>query len=314
MITSVLISRDNEDTIETAIESVLPVSKQIVVIDTGSLDKTPQIAGRLGCEVHFLKWPENFSHARNHALRFARQRWILSIDTDEKLPEEFYSCLLNLPEDPGTGGLNVELVNVLEGGSESRHRYTRIFRNHPQIRYRGRIHEQIRPSIEGLGLVITESNIEIMHFGYESPGNDKKLRNKKLLLADLMDEPDNGWIKYHLGQTEFALNNFYEAENYFRMAIGSQGLDLAQTETALLRLGQIALKKGDVSEIDKLLNFRSNDVHREGLRLFVKAACHLERGEYGRAITIYRMPQLRASTMVDNKIVDKALTGLSGLA
>jgi glycosyltransferase involved in cell wall biosynthesis len=313
MITAVLISRDNEDTIETAIESVLPVSKQIVLVDTGSMDKTPQIAGRLGCEVHFMSWQDDFSLARNHALAFARQNWILSIDTDERLPEEYYDDLLNLPENPETGGLNVELVNVLEGGSESRHRYTRIFRNHPGIKYRGRIHEQIRPSIEELGLDIIESDISIEHYGYEEPGNEKKLRNKNLLLADLEDDPGNGWIKYHLGQTEFALNNFHEAENYFRVAINSRSLDVPQTEMALLRLGQIALKKGDVAEIDKLLNFRSNDIHREGLRLFVKAACHLERGEYGRAITIYRMPELRASSMVDSKIVDKALSGLSGL-
>jgi glycosyltransferase involved in cell wall biosynthesis len=188
-----MIVRDAQDTVERAIRSVSDICSQIVVVDTGSLDATPEICSVAGVDLHFFKWNDNFSDSRNYSLKLLKTDWILSLDADEELDTDSVKNYLGLFKNSKIGGINLIIENILDGNSDikSRHRYTRIFRNHSQIRFEGSVHEQVVPSITALGLDIVETDIIIRHHGYYRINKDKILRNKELLLKELEKNPDD---------------------------------------------------------------------------------------------------------------------------
>src|SRR5262245_42597504 len=76
-----LIMRDNAGTIGPCLESVRPWVDEMVCVDTGSIDDTPNIAQKLGARVHHFPWPDSFSVARNESFRHARGDWIFWTDS-----------------------------------------------------------------------------------------------------------------------------------------------------------------------------------------------------------------------------------------
>src|SRR5579863_4249358 len=80
-----MIVRDEERFLGGALESVRGVVDELCIVDTGSKDKTIEIARDAGARVSEIAWEENFSKARNAALAMATRRWILVLDADERL-------------------------------------------------------------------------------------------------------------------------------------------------------------------------------------------------------------------------------------
>ena len=70
-----MIARDNERTIGAALESIRPHVGEMIVLDTGSKDRTPEIAASLGARVFHFPWCDDFSAARNESIRHARGQW-----------------------------------------------------------------------------------------------------------------------------------------------------------------------------------------------------------------------------------------------
>lgn len=79
-----IIARNREKEIEACLRSVKGVD-EIVVLDTGSIDKTPSIAVAMGAKVYYYRWEDDFSAARNRCLDYVQSPWVLSIDSDEVL-------------------------------------------------------------------------------------------------------------------------------------------------------------------------------------------------------------------------------------
>ena len=80
-----IIAKNNDATIAATLQSIQRLCQQIVIVDTGSSDRTSEIALKYGAEIHYSLWNNSFAEARNHALEFLRTDWILIIDTDEIL-------------------------------------------------------------------------------------------------------------------------------------------------------------------------------------------------------------------------------------
>src|SRR5262249_20608274 len=80
-----MIVRDNARTITACLESIRPWVDEMVVVDTGSTDTTPQIAEQLGARVFHSPWCDSFSAARNESLRHARGRWLFWMDSDDTI-------------------------------------------------------------------------------------------------------------------------------------------------------------------------------------------------------------------------------------
>lgn len=308
-----IIVKNAEDSLARAIRSVKPYCSQIVVVDTGSTDSTPQIATREGAELYFRKWENDFSLARNFSLLCMRTDWIISIDSDEKLDGESLERAASLLDDEKIGGASVTLRNKIAAG-ESKHTYTRLFRRDARIRYEGKIHEQIRPSIERAGYEIAESDVAIDHYGYAEPTPKKIDRNRAMLDEELRQKPNDDWLKFHLADAEFAAGNLQKAKTLLGEILNSPALSVAQTEKAKLRAAQIALSEERLGDAARLLDFASSDVDREGFRLFILAATAMLERDFAKALALYRNRAVAASKLVDQKIVSEALKSLEKIA
>jgi len=95
-LSAVMIVRNEQENITAAIESV-GFADQVVVADTGSGDKTVELARQTGAETHEISF-QGFGRTRNNALRFCRGDWILSIDADERVSPELASSIKKVIE------------------------------------------------------------------------------------------------------------------------------------------------------------------------------------------------------------------------
>jgi hypothetical protein len=86
-ISACIFALDNERTNRACITSVMPWVDEVIVVDTGSTDRTPDICRSLGCRVYHMTWPDSFAAARNESLEYATSKWVFVIDTDDVLDE-----------------------------------------------------------------------------------------------------------------------------------------------------------------------------------------------------------------------------------
>lgn len=306
-----IIAKNESDNIFRLLSYISDFVDQIVVVDTGSTDNTPKQCLKFGAELYYKIWNNNFSEIRNFALEHMRTDWIIALDCDEIIEKEQFDNIYSLINEPQTGGINVKILNHLGNGTKSVHHYTRIFKNHQKIKYSGRIHEQIRPSIENLDLNIINSNIEIIHNGYFENDYKKQIRNKELLLLDINDNPNDHWLKYHLANTEFAMKNFDDAEQLYKSIFNSKELSVDQNEMLRIRLAQISLENENFENIYKFTEFQSVNKDVEGLRQFIVAGGKMLQGKYTEAENIYKNISLIHSNLVNYEIVKNALRFLN---
>ncbi|MEW6448002.1 MAG: glycosyltransferase [Bacillota bacterium] len=203
-----MIVKDEEQNIRRCLESVAGAVDEIVVVDTGSSDGTCHIASEFGARVHLFPWNNNFSDARNVSLEQATGDWILFLDADEELSRESREVLRALAAEDGVEGYFVKIINYLgnDGWIEPCPDLVfRLFRNRPEYRFRGAIHEQIVDVIlekNSQAKYQVAENLVIFHYGYlnrQIEEKDKKHRNLELIRRELAAAPENRLLRYHYG-------------------------------------------------------------------------------------------------------------------
>lgn len=302
LIAVTLIVKDEENNLLSALNSIKHICSQIVVVDTGSSDRTCQIASAFGCELHFFKWNDSFADARNYGIQFARRPWILSLDADEELVRDTLIKQAYLLDNEEAGGINLIIQNQLndsKNGQSLQHRYTRLFRNNTKIFFSGRIHEQVRNSIEGAGFSVIESEITINHFGYSKFNQEKIERNKQLLEQELALNEKDDFMLYHLAETEFAAANLARAKQIFQNLFNSMDLSQQQKEITRIRLGQIYLKEGNFADLSRCLDFKSVDENREGFRKFILAVALLTERKFADAKPLIDSKEVHSSSLIN---------------
>jgi len=204
-ISACLIVRNEAELLAECLASIRRAVDDIVVVDTGSTDASPQIASEAGGRVFRFQWNDHFAEARNYALDHAAGQWILSIDADERLDENSASTVRALSRRKDAGAFLVKIRSPLRSpaGPETVHMgsYPRFFRRLPQVRFEGRIHEQLLPSLSRAGILALDSDILIHHLGYaasEQTRRAKHSRNLRLLRQQIAEEPDNAFAMYCL--------------------------------------------------------------------------------------------------------------------
>ena len=304
IIGAALIVKNEEKNIERALKSLLALCSQIVVVDTGSIDATPSICSRLGAELHFHKWTDDFSEARNYALSLMRTDWIISLDADEEIIRSSSHSSEHLFENERIGGIRVKIQNELNTGGIREHAFTRIFRNNPGIRFTGKIHEQISDSILNMNFEIADSDIIIHHYGYHSIEPERIERNRELLKTEMAEQGDDPWLKYHFAETLFAGTNPSEALPIYQELCNSNGLSREQQDTARLRAGQIALGMNNYNLALELYNYSFSNTDLEGLRILVLISALLMTGDKQKAKLLWTNPALHQSRMVDKNLLE----------
>ncbi|MBT4519890.1 MAG: glycosyltransferase [Halieaceae bacterium] len=224
LLSACLIVRNEEQYLDQCITQLHPLCDEIVIVDTGSRDNSLEIARSHGATVIEEPWCDDFASARNTALSHARGDWILYIDADELVIAD-RSALQCLAQDNAVAAT----VQFRAASNLTTYPEYRLFRNRPDIRFRGVIHETVMPDIDAIvsrekGQIV-HSAIAIEHGGYEGDLSHKHRRNHPMLLRALNDWPERLYLWHALGECELGLGDAHAAQQAWR-----QGLQRVRTQ------------------------------------------------------------------------------------
>ena len=219
-----MITKNEEQFLERCLSSVKDWAYEIVIVDTGSTDRTMDIARQHGARVYQAEWQDDFSLARNESLRYVKGDWVLVLDADEVVDPESVSCLHEEASQSDVMAYRLRLRN--EGADEVGEAHVpRFFRNAPGLFYLGRIHEQVYSSIEvrrkewGLKNELAQSRL--IHEGYRADvveARDKGNRNLRLLRLAVEELPDDPNLIMNLGLELQRVGRVDEAVVQYRLA------------------------------------------------------------------------------------------------
>lgn len=253
-----MIVRDNEHTIRAALESIKPFVDELVVVDTGSTDATPDICRELGARLFHFEWCDDFSAARNESLKHARGEWIFWMDSDDEIPSECGRKLRGLVEGEHAADVLGYVMQVHCPGRNA-HEVTmvdhvKLFRNRPDLRFEYRIHEQILQAIRRAGGDIRMTDIHVVHSGSDrtSEGRRRKLeRDHRLLELDLQERPDDPFVLYNLGMTYDDEGKPEEAIRYLSrcLSVADPDASIVGKAYALLANSQQRTGRRDEAEV-----------------------------------------------------------------
>jgi len=198
-----MIVKNEEQHLAKCLRSVKPIVDEMIIVDTGSTDRTKDIAKVFGAKIYDYKWNDDFSEARNFSISKASGMWILILDADEaissldhnkfkKVIEESkpvayqlttrnYSLLFNII---GWNANDEKYINENAGSGWISSDKVRLFPNKHGARFEYPIHELIEPSLKKAGLKVKKCKIPIHHYG--------RLDQKK--------SDDKNEIYYHIGR------------------------------------------------------------------------------------------------------------------
>lgn len=219
-----LIVRDEAENLARCLASVQGVVDEMIVVDTGSRDETPQIARRFGAKVVDFPWTGDFSAARNVSLEQATGDWILYLDADEELMEEDRALLPSVVAQTDAEAILVQVINFVGdrvGEREITALAPRLFRRRPEYRFTGRVHEQIMKAIQQQGGKVVSSPLRINHYGYLNRLVQKKAkaeRNLELLRQQVAEDPHNSFVRFNLGAEYVRLGNLDQALVEYQLA------------------------------------------------------------------------------------------------
>lgn len=182
-----LIARDEESVIARCLESAKSIADELIVVDTGSVDSTREIARNAGASVIDFPWVDDFSAARNTALEAATCRWILVLDADEYLPASSANAIRTLLAETRESLRAFHLLNKSssdEGRTGVVGKIVRLFPNRPDVRYEWPVHEQVVTSLRRAKIPIHDTEIEIIHTGYTNAEVNLKKQTRNLRILD----------------------------------------------------------------------------------------------------------------------------------
>ncbi len=220
-----MIVKNEEANLEACLRSVADLVGEMVVVDTGSTDRTKEVAAACGARVFDFAWVESFAAARNESLRHATGQWILWLDADERLDEGNRQRLRALFAALGeeNAAYLMRQRSALESSAHAAAAVdqVRLFRNHPEVRWQYRVHEQILPAVRQAGGEVRPTDVVIEHTGFADPAlqDGKVERNWRLLERELAEHPDDPFVLYNLGAVALTRGQRAEALSYFQRSL-----------------------------------------------------------------------------------------------
>lgn len=223
-----MIVRDEERNLPRCLDSVRGLFDEIIVVDTGSVDRTREIAASFGARVVDFTWVDDFSAARNAALDHATGDYAFWLDADDVMEpserDKLKSLLNTLRPDKNEAYVLRCFSDTGEGGQIAVD-HPRLFPLRHDVRWTGRIHEVINPALERAGIPLVWTDIVIHHTGYadEATHERKRRRNEALLHQELASRPHDPFIFYYLGTLAFERKRWQEALGYFTLSLAKWG-------------------------------------------------------------------------------------------
>ena len=262
-ISQCMIVKNEEKNIEKALSWGRAYMHEQIVVDTGSTDRTVELAKAMGAKVYYFDWVDDFSAAKNYAIEQTSGDWIAFLDADEYLTEEWAKklpALLEKSDRDGYDAVSTLIISINKAGEPiSVSKNPRFFRHLPELRYRNPIHEILfyqDHALTNRQVMDTGDEFPIYHTGYDPQIMEEKKtseRNGRLLKRELEKDPDNYHIMGYLGDCyNGGVGHNTEGERYYRMALEKmpQSLNVGDERSAatLVRLLAIVADRKDDRE------------------------------------------------------------------
>lgn len=223
-----MIAKNEEKYIEECLKKLKPYGFEIIVTDTGSSDKTKEIAQKYADKVLDFEWIDDFSAARNFCASHASNNWILALDCDEYVNSIDMKVLRILMQKfPKYVGV-IRLKNIVMKTNEQMgygvDDVTRFY-NRSHYTFCAPIHEQVT--------LIDESRreetmqcflmpMEVIHYGYALSSEEmrkKQERNLELLYRQIENGQKDPYLFFQTGQSEYILKNYEKATKLFEQGL-----------------------------------------------------------------------------------------------
>lgn len=290
LISACLIVRDEEELLPACLASLQGLVDEVVIYDTGSRDRTVDIARAAGAAVHEGYWDDDFARARNAALAQCRGHWVLHVDADEVVEGDVVGLREDLRRER-SDVVSVSIDNVAGPARSVRstHRGGRLFQR-SRGRWAGRLHEQV-VAVSGDGDLseATTERIRLIHVGYADGGDlgrAKLERNVKLAQAQMASAGGaDPVVTLNLARSLVAAARVEEGFEHLRSLRGA-GVRHPLVRRRVLRSGaECLLALGRPREALAWLDELRRCSSAYGIVDYLEATAHLELGGVERALS-----------------------------
>lgn len=241
-----MIVKNEEDTLADCLRSVGDFPAEIIVVDTGSTDRTVAIAESFGAKIFHFKWIDDFAAARNAAIRHATAEWVFWMDADDRISPE---NLARLKQALASGTADVYSARIVSPNAQHRQsrsiaHHLRLFRNGLGLSFIYPLHEDLNLAAASRPLTVAYTNIEIEHVGYVL-GDDlfkqKTRRNLKIIRRCLAEDPQSVRWHHHLGMSLAILGDHPAAIRALEFVMRQGGRGISEVEFYYTHLWLISL-------------------------------------------------------------------------
>jgi glycosyltransferase involved in cell wall biosynthesis len=217
-ISTCLMVKNEEHCLENCLKSIKGFVDEIIVVDTGSTDRTIEIAERYGAKVFHHPWEGDFSKHRNQSMSYATCDWILQIDADETLDRESAEFMTEIAQKTSKNAVFFKIWNCTSKGEpRSLFAFPRLFRNGVGCHYTGIVHNQ--PHYPGEP---ESSSLTIYHYGYDLTPDQMKAKGKRtteLLEKQIKMNPEDPFSRFNLAISKYITGDFSASVNEGEKAI-----------------------------------------------------------------------------------------------
>jgi tetratricopeptide (TPR) repeat protein len=297
MLSVCMIVKNEAELLGRCLRSIQPVADQIVVVDTGSQDRTVEVAKSFGAVIVEVQWCDDFSWARNISLDHATSAWVLWLDADDVVPAPSLPLIADLKKERPDRVFGLTVRNQRPNDTGTEFVQARMFPNRLQIRFERRVHEQMMPSALRLGLIMEKRDVVIEHHGYADPDTLKRKsrRNIELMLQDYDPQHPDPVTAVEIADSYQLIDEFSEAERWYRDVLAISGAETgfpaiaSQARTGLGNLlnrqSRFDLAIEELESAVRLAPWRSD-------ALYALAVSHDMAGQPDKAIGILRRIQV----------------------
>lgn len=249
-----MIVKNEEASLPQTLNSVKAIVDQMIVLDTGSTDRTVEVAKQLGAEVYHFPWGNDFAEARNASLKYVRGKWVLVLDADEVLTPEIIPHIQEAIKNENY--LVINLIRHEVGAAQCPYSLvSRLFRNHPEVSFSRPYHAMVDDSVEQLLLlethwqVVTLTPVAMLHYGYQQEAIaslDKFNRARTAMEGYLANHPLDPYVCSKLGALYLEMNQVERGKELLL-----RGLNAPKLESGLLfelnyHLGNVYTRLADL--------------------------------------------------------------------
>ena len=316
-----IITKEESEQLKRCLASLKKYDMEIVVVDTGSVDKTKQVIDEYADIGGYYQWNDNFAAARNYSITLASNDWVLILDSDEWIEsidaDKVNSIIMQIMDESMVGRIErINDISSLEGSTKGIERISRLF-NRKYCQYVGRIHEQIESVNKNIKYI--DIPIIIGHSGYSGDLQEKKKkaeRNIRLLKMDLEEQGPSAYTYYQLGKSYYMQGNYEKASENFEQGLSFDlNPKLEYVQDMVETYGYSLLNQKRFSEMMFLENIYKEFALSPDY-VFLMGLAYMNNGFYYNIGVIYECLGYKDKAMESYKLCGKydlALKGISRL-